>query len=155
MKKLKLYVPFLIVFSSVLFSFLSLSRIASKPEKLLIGKWKEVEWMYEKSDKNQASNKIELSDEIKNIISKDLVIHCSETWEFKNEAVLLLTKKGEKKHAIKWKLKGRGHILKLRHSNEIKEYYQIKELTEDRLVIHFENDIHTRGIVRIEFKKIK
>jgi hypothetical protein len=155
MRKYNFLFPAILVFSTVLLSFFSLSKIASRPEKLLIGKWKEVEWMYEKSDKNQASNKIELSDEIKNSISKDLVIHCSETWEFKNNAVLVLTKKGEKKHAIKWKLKGRGHILKLRHNDSIKEYYQIKELTKDRLVIHFENDIHTRGIVRIEFKKIK
>jgi len=155
MKNVKLFIPSMIVISSVLFSFFSLSKIASKPENLLIGKWKEVEWMYEKSDKNQTSNKIELSEEIKNIISKDLVIHCSETWEFKKDAVLILNKKGEKKHVIKWKLKGRGHILKIRHSNEIKEFYQIKELTKDKLVIHFENDIHTRGIVKIEFKKVK
>lgn len=138
--------------------FLLMSTVSSKPEKLLKGKWKEVAWTYEKADKlngEDTENSKLLNDEIKHHISKDLVIHQSEIWEFNDQAELILTKLKREALIIKWKLKGRGHILKLNYNDSIKEYYQIKELSNDKMVLHFENDIHTRGIVKIEFQKIK
>lgn len=129
------------------------------PENKLIGTWKEVSWTYEKADgavdMDTSIVKQDLDDEIKNNIAQNLVIHQSETWTFKSNSELVLIKKSEKPQNLRWRLKGRGHVLKLAYNEELKEYYQLKELTDDRMVLHFENDMHTRGIVKIVFEKIK
>jgi hypothetical protein len=147
-----------IVFLGVIFSSFVLMSYLNHPEKSIVGTWKEVSWMYEKvdlpKDKDSVMN-VFLEDQLKNEITKDLVIHKSETWRFDKNSRLTLLKEGNVKEILKWRLKGRGHILKLKHEGNTLEFYQIKELTNDKLVLHFENDMHARGIVRIEFQKIK
>jgi hypothetical protein len=122
------------------------------PEILLIGKWKEIYWNYERVDNTDIVSKENLDDEVKQEISKHLLIHQAEIWEFNKDSRLTLKSK-EKISKLNWKLKGRGHILKLTYKDGMKEYYQIKELTKNKLVLHFENDIHARGIVKIVFTK--
>lgn len=124
------------------------------PEQLLKGTWKEVSWTYDKVD-GEVGHSITLSEEVKDQISQDLFIHASETWLFEDNSEMILRKRNMQDKHIKWRLKGRGHILKLHYPNEKKEYYQIRKLTSDKLVIHFENDTHARGIVKIVLKKIK
>ena len=124
------------------------------PEQLLKGTWKEVSWTYDKVD-GEVGHSITLSEEVKDQISQDLFIHASETWLFEDHSEMILRKRNMQDKHLKWRLKGRGHILKLHYPNEKKEYYQIRTLTNDKLVIHFENDTHARGIVKIVLKKIK
>lgn len=156
--KLSFIIVPLIIFS-VFYSIFFLSSKLQHPEKLLIGTWQEVSWTYEKADSYNGKNhhSADYIDEvIKHEISKDLVIHKSEKWTFSGKSDLYLHKEsGEDVHA-KWRLKGRGHILKMLYDDgQTIELYNIKELTEDKLVIHFENEIQARGIVKIEFKKVK
>ncbi len=141
----------------MVFSAFVFSGHLSHPETSLLGTWKEVSWTYEKVDlpeKRDTSSDGFLEEQLKNEISKDLIIHKSEYWTFDREAGLRLSKKGAADQNLNWRLKGRGHILKIKHDDSIHEVYQIKELSDKKLVLHFENDMHARGIVRIEFEKI-
>jgi hypothetical protein len=149
----------LAVFGGILFSAFIFSRNLNSPELMIVGKWKEVEWVYEKADLPElkdSSNGGVIAQELKTLISENLVIHESEEWNFKPNSTLTLMKEKANPVNLHWKLKGRGHILKLMYDNEgILEVYQIKELTENRMVLHFENDIHARGIVKIVFERIE
>jgi hypothetical protein len=159
---MKIKISFIIVpliIFGVFYSIFFLSSKLQHPEKLLIGTWEEVSRKYEKADnyKGLSQNSSDYIEEVvKHEISKELVIHKSEKWTFDNKSNLYLHKsEGEDMH-ITWRLLGRGHILKMLYDDgQTKELYNIKELTKDKLVIHFENEIHARGIVKIEFKKIK
>lgn len=128
------------------------------PEQLITGTWKEVSWQYDKKDNANDSTvdvpKV-LDEQMKESISEGLHIHQSETWTFDKNTNLILEKKNEKPTLLNWRMKGRGHILKLHYDNESKEYYQIRELTKDRLVLNFENNTHARGIVEIVLEKVK
>lgn len=126
------------------------------PEKAIVGEWKQVSWNYEKVDlKNEELivQGIDTSNTLDHDIFKSLTIHESETWRFYPNAAVDFTKKNSPKKSLNWRLKGRGHILKIIENGEPKEYYQIKELTDKRMVLHFENDVHARGIVKIVFQK--
>jgi len=142
----------------LVFSAFVFSGHLSHPENSLLGTWKEVSWTYEKVDLPEirdTSSDGFLEEQLKNEISKDLIIHKSEFWTFERNAGLKLSKKGQDDQQLSWRLKGRGHILKIKHDDSIHEVYQIKELSANKLVLHFENDMHARGIVRIEFEKIR
>lgn len=127
------------------------------PEKELIGNWDEVDWQFDKVDKLKGSSAIlkgNLKFDIKNQISNGLIIHEAEQWNFQKGGRLILTKKNKEKEIVEWHLKGRGHILKIKHTSGIIEYYQIYNLNRDNLILHFENDNHARGIIKISLKKI-
>lgn len=127
------------------------------PEREILGTWKEVEWHYDKVDKLKGSSSVEkenLKNELKNQISQDLIIHESEKWIVKPDGHLELVKKNGELERVKWRLKGRGHILKLIHEDGNLEFYHIHRMSNKRLVLHFENDNHARGIVKIVFEKL-
>jgi hypothetical protein len=150
--------PPLLLFVTILSIGLALYFI-EHPENKLVGTWREVSWTYEKADASSQSDttfvKLTLDEEMKDNIAQELVIHQSETWTFGSNSELFLQKKDKSPTKLKWRLKGRGHILKLAYNDETKEFYQLKELSDDRMVLHFENDMHTRGIVKIVFERIK
>lgn len=146
----------LIIFLGVIL-YVMLNGALNHPERDLEGVWKEVEWVYEKVDRTRSvsTEKQALRSRMKNEITEDLIIHKSETWEFKRKGKLLLTKENKDPIELSWRLKGRGHILKLEHENGALEFYQIRHLNSDKMVLHFDNNVHARGIVKIVFKKIK
>lgn len=131
----------------------------SHPEKEIIGLWKETEWTYEKADQlrgargSSAVEKDLIRSNLKNEITENLVIHTSESWDFKEDRTLLLTKEDGTTEQLKWHMKGRGHILKLKNESGQLEFYQIRKLGNRKLILHFENDIHARGIVKIVFER--
>lgn len=135
-------------------AFYSLSVVVH-PEARLAGRWAEVAWSYEKADPLTAEQGAGgfFDEQLRSEISKDLIIHDSETWAFFSDRSLYLRKDGEAITKLKWNLKGRGHILELIHADGRQEHYQIRELTDERLVLHFNNDMLVRGIVKIEFQR--
>lgn len=136
-------------------AFYSLS-IVVHPEARLAGQWKEVAWSYEKVDPAASEQGVRsfFDEQLRSEISKDLIIHDSEVWAFNGDRSLTLRKPGQPNTRLNWNLKGRGHILELNHGDTRQEHYQIRELTDERLVLHFNNDMIVRGIVKIEFEKI-
>lgn len=127
----------------VLFSYSSL------PETELIGSWDEIAWEYEKKETNDSSKDIDES--IKDLIGKDLLIHQSEVWQFLPNGWLKLSNDQEVTF-LQWRLKGRGNILQIKHSDFI-ENYNVTKLTQDTLELNFDSNIQARGIAKLVFIK--
>ncbi|MFA6151788.1 MAG: lipocalin family protein [Chitinophagaceae bacterium] len=125
------------------------------PEQMIMGNWKEVSWTYEKAD-NKGSvnfNDEPINDAMKHMISQSKIIHEAETWNFTPDSGLVLNTH-HKNLNVDWALMGSSNILRLKYNDEFEEHYNLIELNEKRMVLHFENDRLTRGIVRITFEKI-
>lgn len=122
------------------------------PENAIVGTWEEVNWQYAKVNgkSNQGIQKI--SPEERYEIANHLVVHAFETWSFGDNEVVLHKKNGQK-HRAKWMLSGRGHILKMTNPDQTTEVYQIEQLSKNILVLHFETNVHARGIVKITLKR--
>lgn len=130
--------------------------VIPSPEELILGNWKEISWEYEKIDRsmpNPDSFFESMSQHILEEVVQDLIIHESELWQFLPGGKLLLEGKNGDRHEYQWRLKGWGHILKLIGDDQHKEYYNIAELTTEKLVIYIENDMQVRGLVKITFEK--
>lgn len=122
---------------------------SSSPNDDLIGKWEEVSWNYEKAPQRQSKeiNSNQLSE-----ITKNLIIHEAEIWEFNRDGSAVLYGRNSNVEKITWTLKGRGHILKLNHKNST-EHYQLYQISDDKLVIHFHTDLQAKGIVKMTFQR--
>lgn len=113
------------------------------PEKLLLGKWREVAWQYESS---------EVSDDVSERVGKTLVIHKAEYWEFLPNRTLVVSGK-EGKGTAQWRLAGRANVLQLQHGRAVAEHYSVGELTHDTLVLNFETDIQAKGVAKLVFRR--
>lgn len=123
------------------------------PETAIIGEWKEVSWVY---DRNNADEKVkqEIATDERIDIANHLVVHEFENWTFMNNYRIKLHEQSGKEHLAKWRLKDRGRILTLLNDDGTTEVYSVESLRKDELVLHFETDVHARGIVKITLKKI-
>ena len=125
------------------------------PDKKIVGKWREVSWEYEKVNRENAQLPDKrIHDHVRNELAQDLIIHRAETWEFLPNGTLLLHKGDGSKVRLDWKLKGRGHILKLNYANKKTEYYDLSELSREGMTLYFDIEIQAKGIVRMTFEKI-
>lgn len=122
------------------------------PVKSIEGSWKEVSWEYDKYESPSATKQI--SDAIKAEISKELIIHEAEIWNFSPNGNLNLIAE-KKDQSLSWTMKGRGNILKLSHNSNKIEHYNIQLLDNDKMVLYFNTDIQAKGIVKMTFEKIK
>jgi len=139
-----------------LLSFVIMITKAASPESILLGEWKEQSWEYEKvnkSDKDVTHFK-QISDDVKDLLGENLIIHKAETWRFLPNGRLRLQGEDHSETAT-WRLKGRGHILLLKHPQKEVENYNIVLLNDTSLVINFDADMEVRGIAKLTFKKIK
>lgn len=124
------------------------------PEKAIIGEWREVSWVYDRNNDN-ARVKQEITEEERENIANHLVIHEFENWTFNENYGLKLHEKNGREHVVKWLLKDRGRILQLINEDGTQEVYSVESLKKDELILHFDTDVHARGIVKITMKKIK
>lgn len=150
MKVIKLFVFFFSIF--LILGSLAIGNNKS-PEELIIGKWKEVAWEYEKVT-DGSKDELEMNEDYRDEIYKNLIIHKAEIWEFKKNGKLFLHS-DKKNEDLRWSIKGRGHILELKHIDNRKEDFQIEEISKDKLVLYFYFDLQLRGIIKITFEKIK
>lgn len=126
------------------------------PEELIVGKWEEVDWNFERINVDSTEVNSNLLAYQKDELYNNMIIHQGEEWKFCPKKELTLTPKDhseEKK--IKWYLKGRGNILELRYGNNVVESYQVHKLTKDTMVIYYNFDLQMRGSVKITFKKVE
>jgi aldehyde:ferredoxin oxidoreductase len=126
---------------------------ASYPEKAIVGEWKEVSWVY---DRNNVGEKVKqvIETEERIDIANHLVIHEFENWTFRKDYSIKLHERTGKEHQAKWRLKDRGRILTLLNDNGTSEVYSVESLKDNELILHFDTDVHARGIVKITLKKI-
>ncbi len=138
------------------FGFLVTIENVPSPEEYIIGEWKELKWEYEKVDKaqNDSANYKHISDDVKDLIGQNLIIHKAETWVFLPGRKVKLIGEDTTK-TVQWRITGRGHILQFKHENGELENYALSQLNENEMVLNFEADIEARGIAKLTFRKIK
>lgn len=141
---------FIFVFLGILLLVGLLISFTSDRNTELLGEWEEVEWKYEKSPQRK---KKDLTEEEKNTITENMVIHEAEQWNFLPNGTVVLYKKGSSKKVMEWTLKGRGNILKL-HQDDKSEHYNLHKIGDDELVLYFHTDLQAKGIVRLKFQRI-
>lgn len=145
-------------FSAIVAIVLLMRQLDQDPENHILGNWTEVLWSYEKMDHTHETDLgwlEEMDDHVKAELSKSLIIHEAEQWNFQpNKKLVLLGKPGGKTN-VSWKLTGRGNILELRYDSTTVEYYTIQDISEEEMVLHFNSDLQTRGIVKMVFSRNK
>ena len=126
---------------------------SSYPEAAIVGNWKEVSWVYDRNNvRGKVKQVIEADERID--IANHLVIHEFENWTFRKNYSIKLHERTGKEHQAKWCLKDRGRILTLLNDDGTTEVYSVESLKKNELVLHFDTDIHARGIVKITLKKL-
>ncbi len=142
-------------FSLVLGVYFTLLSFQESPEIQLLGEWKEVSWEYEKLDSLISDESFDymLTDHIKSQISKNLIIHEAEIWNFVDEHTLEM-KSSNTQNSLNWTLKGRGNVLQINGSGGVIEHYIIQEISPNRMVLHFNSDMQVRGIVKMTFERL-
>lgn len=127
------------------------------PEHLIVGTWNERSWQYEKvnapGDLKKLRGQDTIAQSVRDQLGRHLVIHSAETWQFKGDGSLLLHGADTTKR-VKWKLKGRGHILELEYADKVIEHYNLTELTASRMALNFDSDIQVKGIAKLTFDNI-
>lgn len=152
MKPLLIYIA-LLVFA--LTGMIWVMNHVESPEHLIVGTWKEHAWEYEKAYSMATFDKINrdtISQNVKDQLGRHLIIHSAETWNFNQDGTLVLHGADTIKQ-VKWKLKGRGHILELEYADNVIEHYNLTELNENTMVLNFDSDIQVKGIAKLTFNK--
>lgn len=125
------------------------------PEQQILGTWNEHSWEYEKAYSRatlRSMNCDTVSQSVKDQLGKHLIIHSAETWNFNPDGTLMLHGSDTTKQ-VKWKLKGRGHILELEYADKVIEHYNLTELSKNTMVLNFDSDIQVKGIAKLTFNK--
>ncbi|HEY9044737.1 MAG TPA: hypothetical protein VIN08_02530 [Ohtaekwangia sp.] len=130
-------------------------RIQS-PEQLIVGSWREQAWEYERVHARKDLEKLRrqepISQVVKDQLGKHLIIHSAEQWLFRPNGILVL-QGASAKTEVKWKIKGRGHILELEYHDHMIEHYNLTELTSEQMVLNFDSDMQVRGVAKLTFKR--
>lgn len=152
---MKIWIRYIGFFGAGIALFILLLSNSNNPEKTIQGQWKESVWEYEKVDKNDTtkSDFNSVSHFVKDVVGENLIIHKAESWIFKPNGKLILKGKNHFKE-VNWSIKGRGNILEIKYDNSNCEHYNLTELSENKLVLNFDSDTHTRGIARLTFEKL-
>ncbi|ANW95640.1 hypothetical protein AXE80_04815 [Wenyingzhuangia fucanilytica] len=150
MKHKVLYIYGAIFFVCTLVVCLVLNN-AKNPNDDIVGLWKEVAWKYEKTPSHYT---LDFSNEDKQVITENMMIHKAEVWEFMPNGEIKLTQENGDVKLLNWRLKGRGHVLKLIENNVNNEHYNLYYVGENILELHFRTDLQAKGIVKLTFKRI-
>lgn len=143
--------PFIIYFSS----FGLVIQNIINPELQLIGEWNEVAWEFEKVNKDATNKAVEYANAteyVKRVTGQHLVIHEAEKWEFTPNGELVLMGNDYTKK-VSWYIKGRGNVLQLKYDDGTTEFYNISQLDDTTMILHFDSDIHIRGIAKLTLEK--
>jgi hypothetical protein len=152
---MKIWIRYIGFFTLGISLFILLISMSNNPENTIEGQWKELVWEYEKVDKNDTTTNDynNVSDYVKDVVGENLIIHKAESWTFKPNGKLILKGSNYSKE-VNWTIKGRGNILEIKYDNNNCEHYSLTELSDNKLVLNFDTDTHTRGIARLTFEKI-
>lgn len=154
---MKHFSRYLSLFLVIIMSIAWLKQRVDSPESLIIGTWYERSWQYEKVNSaeslNMTHDRDSMAQSVRDVLGKHLVIHSAETWQFNPDGSLLLVGNDTVKQ-VKWKLKGRGHILELEYADKVIEHYNLSELTPTKMALNFDSDMQVKGIARLTFDNI-
>lgn len=150
------YVLF-IVFTIAALAIAGMLTVGAEPEKLIVGTWKQVKWVYEgDEDFNDFDVRGATADKLNKIIGHDFFVHENETWYFAEDGTLTTQRlTGGSLIYLNYVIKGRGNILVLKDGNDPVESYNITTLTDEKLVLNFDVDLRARGVAELTFERIK
>ena len=151
---MKLIILYIGVFALTILSFVCILQSRPNPEVMISGEWVEASWEYEKiNSPGDLDFKNYSSEQVKNLLGKDLIIYEAKKWEFLPGGNLRLI--GNKAaRVVNWRIKGRGNILQIKHRNGLLENYNISSLEHDKMILNFDADVKERGIAQLTFFKI-
>jgi hypothetical protein len=156
MKMKPVWPVYVLLTFAILVGFAWVKSHVSGPEQMIAGTWHELSWEYEKvntpADKQRLKDGDTIAQSVKDQLGKHLMIHSAETWKFQPDGTLIL----EGRHAVKiirWKLKGRGHILELEHRDHTVEHYNLTALTREKMILNFDSDMQVKGIAKLTFHR--
>ncbi len=152
---MRLIVVSIFLLVSIILSSAFIVSESSSPEDLIIGKWEEVSWEYERINNHYGTFDSEFDEHQQSEIRQNLLVHEAEIWHFEKGGKLSLTNTDQTKRHVQWTAKGRGHILELNYEDAFLEDYHIQDITKDSMVIHFNFDLQVRGIVKLTFAKLQ
>lgn len=153
-RKRKVLAHFNFVLIAVLLLITSwIVMVYENPERMVEGKWSEVGWYFEKVDEMPAFNKqTEIHEKFKQQAIQHLPPLKNGNWHFvRNNKQNYIAHHDSIQYD--WYIKGRGHILELRRNDELIESFIIQDITRDRMVLHLNIDLQTKGIARIVLKR--
>jgi hypothetical protein len=144
------------VFLLAIVAIIGLFSVGDRHENVIIGEWKEVQWIYEGQDNTESSGfKKQAASEMNKKIGRDFFMHEDEIWEFNpNGTMTTRSAKNGDEHNLRWVIKGRGNILVLKDGSTPIEYYNITTLNEDSMVLYFDLDLQAKGVAELRFKKV-
>lgn len=148
---MKLWITYSVVFLLGIAGLILLFNASANPEKVILGKWKETDWKFEKgiafaADIAAASKTKETQPEFS--------FHRSEDWEFLPGGYLRLKIAGQQE-LLTWRIKGRGHVLQIQYGNDRVENYQLTVLDKNTMILNAESDMQARGIAQLIFERDK
>lgn len=149
------------IFIGIFLMFITIgiqSKLILHPDKVILGSWDDHYWNFVKIqnlNKLDTLKDIRIDENTKQTISSNSAYHNTVEWLFKDDAVLLMRKKNNTYIKAKWRLTGRGHILKIVYNDNSTDLFRIVMLNKKHLVLSFENSIHIRGIIHINLTNNK
>jgi hypothetical protein len=131
-----------------------LSGCGRSPEDQLVGCWRETGWSYERADEDLRAGSF-WNDGVRPRAypTRSVMRHEGELWEFHPRGRMSIGTADGVEAEARWRLKGRGHVLAIRHSNAHFEVYDIKQISSDSLTLHFDAGMEVRGIARLDFAR--
>lgn len=153
MGSLRIWLIYTFIFTALATVVIGMMSMDRSNEYKVQGVWREVAWEYEKMDTDvkKSDGAWSIDERQKLEISEGLSIHEAETWNFSKDGTLELYRNNQLLSELTWKIKGRGHILKLIGKDDKAEHYQIQKLGDNLMEIHFNTDLQVRGIVKMTF----
>jgi len=139
------YTLFILLGLLCLFLLAVQTVVRLNPEQIITGQWKETGWTYENID-------------TRNFVYHDIKLtrkHEAESWRITSDGRLYFYNGQDIAAEATWKIKGRAHVLQITYEDGSTELYNIKELTNDYMVLNFDIGIESRGIARLVFHKLK
>lgn len=151
-RKLLSYFNLLLVLVLLLFSS-RMILLYENPESMIEGEWNEVGWYFEKVDEDTYFSKYsKIKEELKQEVIQDLAPLKDGKWHFvRSELKNYLSHHDTIKYG--WYIKGRGHVLELRKDDVLVESFIIQEISNDKMVLHLNLDLQTKGIAKIVLKR--
>jgi hypothetical protein len=148
---MKLWTTYSVVFLFGILGLFLLFNASTSPEKVILGKWKETDWKFEKGIAFAAD--IAAASRGK-ATQPEFSFHKAEDWEFLPGGHLRLKIAGQQE-LLTWRIKGRGHVLQIQYGNDRIENYQLTVLDKNKMVLNAESDVQARGISQLIFEREK
>jgi len=123
------------------------------PEELIVSKWVEASWSYEKLDRPPDEMRRFEGIRIAAFEGRTVYRHEAEYWRLYPDHRFEISLSSGEVLRGRWRLKGRGHILTLRHDRGGVEVFDVKDVSTERLVLNFDLGMEVRGVGSLTFRR--